>query len=105
VNADQRARGRYLGGIVPFGFRRGDDAELVLHKAEQDAIRDMVALQAQGRPLSAIAVAGRQDQPRAGVLRSQRAGSGYGRQSGYCASLGPSSIPSLGDVLCSARRG
>src|SRR5579863_6740884 len=35
--ADQRARGRYLGGIVPFGFRRGADGELVPHEAEQEA--------------------------------------------------------------------
>ena len=31
VKADQKARGRYLGGKVPFGFRRGDDGELVPH--------------------------------------------------------------------------
>jgi putative DNA-invertase from lambdoid prophage Rac len=53
--ADQKARGRYLGGIVPFGFRRGDDGELVQHPAEQEAIRDMVALRAQGKALRAIA--------------------------------------------------
>ncbi len=29
VKADQKARGRYLGGKVPFGFRRGEDGELV----------------------------------------------------------------------------
>ena len=29
VKADQKARGRYLGGIVPFGFRRGESGELV----------------------------------------------------------------------------
>jgi putative DNA-invertase from lambdoid prophage Rac len=28
VKADQRARGRYLGGSVPFGYRLGDDGEL-----------------------------------------------------------------------------
>jgi putative DNA-invertase from lambdoid prophage Rac len=55
--ADQRARGRYLGGIVPFGFRRGADGDLVAHEAEQEAIREMVALRAQGRPLRAIAAA------------------------------------------------
>ena len=53
--ADQRARGRYLGGIVPFGFRRGDDGELVAHEAEQRAIREMVALRAQGTPLRTVA--------------------------------------------------
>src|SRR5580698_432645 len=29
VKADQKASGLYLGGKVPFGFRRGDDGELV----------------------------------------------------------------------------
>jgi putative DNA-invertase from lambdoid prophage Rac len=53
--ADQKARGRYLGGIVPFGFRRGDDGELVAHEAEQQAIREMVALRTRGKPLRAIA--------------------------------------------------
>ncbi len=57
VKADQKARGRYLGGKVPFGFRRGDDGELVPHEAEQEAIRDMVAMRAQGRTLRAIAAA------------------------------------------------
>jgi putative DNA-invertase from lambdoid prophage Rac len=57
VKADQKARGRYLGGKVPFGFRRGDDGELVPHEPEQEAIREMVALRTQGRPLRAIAEA------------------------------------------------
>jgi hypothetical protein len=55
VKADQKARGRYLGGKVPFGFRRGDNGELVPHEAEQEAIREMVALRAQGKALRAIA--------------------------------------------------
>jgi putative DNA-invertase from lambdoid prophage Rac len=29
VKADQKARGRYLGGIMPFGYRLGDDGELI----------------------------------------------------------------------------
>lgn len=33
-------------------FRRGDAGELVLHEAEQEAIREMVALRAQGNPNS-----------------------------------------------------
>ncbi len=57
VKADQKARGRYLGGKIPFGFRRGDDGELVPHEAEQEAIREMVALRAQGKALRAIAAA------------------------------------------------
>jgi DNA invertase Pin-like site-specific DNA recombinase len=55
VKADQKARGRYLGGNVPFGFRLGESGELVPHEAEQDAIREIVGLRAQGRPLRAIA--------------------------------------------------
>jgi putative DNA-invertase from lambdoid prophage Rac len=55
VKADQKARGRYLGGIVPFGFRRGESGELVPHVAEQEAIREIAALRAQGKPLRAIA--------------------------------------------------
>jgi len=55
--ADQKARGRYLGGTVPFGYRRGESGELVPHEAEQEAIREMAALRAQGRPLRAIAEA------------------------------------------------
>jgi putative DNA-invertase from lambdoid prophage Rac len=57
VKADQKARGRYLGGKVPFGFRRGESGELVPHEAEQEAVAEMVALRAQGKPLRAIAKA------------------------------------------------
>src|SRR5580698_3844012 len=57
VKADQKARGRYLGGKVPFGFRRGDDGELVPHEAEQEAIGEIVSLRAQGNVLRAIAQA------------------------------------------------
>jgi putative DNA-invertase from lambdoid prophage Rac len=39
VKADQKARGRYLGGSIPFGYRLGDDGDLVPHEAEQEAIR------------------------------------------------------------------
>jgi putative DNA-invertase from lambdoid prophage Rac len=56
--ADQKARGRYLGGIVPFGFRlieRGDEKELVRHEAEQEAIREMVRLRRDERqPLRVV---------------------------------------------------
>jgi putative DNA-invertase from lambdoid prophage Rac len=57
VKADQKARGRYLGGKVPFGFRRGDDGELVPYEAEQEAIREIMSLRAQGKALRAIAAA------------------------------------------------
>ena len=57
VKADQRARGRYLGGKVPFGFRQGESGELVPHQAGQDAIREMIAMRGEGKPLRAIAKA------------------------------------------------
>jgi putative DNA-invertase from lambdoid prophage Rac len=57
VTADQKARGRYLGGTVPFGYRLGDDDELVPVEAQQEAILEMAALQAQGLSLRAIAAA------------------------------------------------
>ena len=57
VKADQKARGRYLGGKVPFGFRRGESGELVPHEGEQEAIQEMVVLRSQGKPLRAIAEA------------------------------------------------
>jgi putative DNA-invertase from lambdoid prophage Rac len=55
VKADQKARGRYLGGKVPFGFRRGKSSELIPYEAEQETIREMLALRAQGKALRAIA--------------------------------------------------
>jgi putative DNA-invertase from lambdoid prophage Rac len=55
VKADQKARGRYLGGILPFGFKRGDGGELVPVEADQKAIREMVTLRGQGLALRAIA--------------------------------------------------
>ena len=55
VKADQKARGRYLGGSIPFGYRLGEDGELVPHEPEQAAIREMVAMKAQRRSLRAIA--------------------------------------------------
>jgi putative DNA-invertase from lambdoid prophage Rac len=55
AKADQKARGLYLGGTMPFGFRRGDAGELVPIDAEQEAIREMVALRGQGKALRAIA--------------------------------------------------
>jgi putative DNA-invertase from lambdoid prophage Rac len=57
--ADQKARGRFLGGTVPFGYRRaGDEGELLVpHDAEQQAIRDIKRLKAKGEPLRAISSA------------------------------------------------
>ena len=42
--ANQRARGRYLGGKVPFGYRVGENGALIEHEAEQEAIRAMIAM-------------------------------------------------------------
>ena len=39
VKADQKARGRFLGGKRPFGFWRGDNGELIPNHAEQAASR------------------------------------------------------------------
>src|SRR3984885_5811892 len=57
VKADQKARGRYLGGKIPFGVRRSESGELVPHEAEQEAIREIMSLRAQGKALRAIAQA------------------------------------------------
>jgi putative DNA-invertase from lambdoid prophage Rac len=77
VKADQKARGRYLGGKVPFGFRCGESGGLTPHEGEQEAIREMITLRAEGKPLRAIANAvqakGNQisHEGVAGVLRGQ----------------------------------
>ncbi len=57
VKRDQRERGRYLGGSVPFGFRLGGDGALVPHAPEQAAIIRMRELRDDGRSLRAIAEA------------------------------------------------
>jgi putative DNA-invertase from lambdoid prophage Rac len=44
-----------LSGCYPFGFRPGDDGELVRQEAEQEAIEKIIALRVEGRPLRAIA--------------------------------------------------
>lgn len=55
VKRDQKARNRYLGGTVPFGWRLGDGGELVAHAPEQAAIHRMVESRRAGRSLRAIA--------------------------------------------------
>jgi DNA invertase Pin-like site-specific DNA recombinase len=58
VKADQKARGRFLGGARPFGFQitgTGKGARLVADEAEQAAIARMIALKAEGKSLRAIA--------------------------------------------------
>jgi putative DNA-invertase from lambdoid prophage Rac len=48
VKADQRQRGRFLGGKVPFGWRIGEAGELLPVPEQQQAIRKMVNLRGQG---------------------------------------------------------
>jgi putative DNA-invertase from lambdoid prophage Rac len=51
VKADQKKRGRFLGGTAPFGFRKGDDGELVPVPEQQAAIRKMLKLKAENYSL------------------------------------------------------
>jgi putative DNA-invertase from lambdoid prophage Rac len=55
VKRDQRARGRYLGGDPPFGWRVGDAGELVEVLEQQEALTRMRRLRAHGASLRAIA--------------------------------------------------
>jgi putative DNA-invertase from lambdoid prophage Rac len=55
VKADQRARRRYLGGSVPFGYRVSEDGSLIEQEAEQQAISEMREARAAGLSLRAIA--------------------------------------------------
>lgn len=51
VKRDQRQRGRYLGGQVPFGYRVTEDGDLVEVAEQQAALREMIALREQGLSL------------------------------------------------------
>ena len=44
AKADQKSRGRFLGGDVPFGFEVGADGALVPVEVQQAAIREIAAL-------------------------------------------------------------
>ena len=57
VKADQRKRQRYLGGIVPFGWKVGDDGTLVEDPTQQRAIRRILQLRRDGLSLRAISTA------------------------------------------------
>jgi DNA invertase Pin-like site-specific DNA recombinase len=57
MKADQKSRGRYLGGVIPFGFAVGDDGALIPEPREQKAIKTMQALRSQGATLRGIAEA------------------------------------------------
>jgi putative DNA-invertase from lambdoid prophage Rac len=54
VKADQKTRGRYLGGKLPFGYAKGPDGELVEVTEEQAAVVRINDLRAQGKTLRAI---------------------------------------------------
>jgi putative DNA-invertase from lambdoid prophage Rac len=57
VKRDQRTRGRFLGGTVPFDYRLGEDGELIEHEGEQAAILEARAMKEGGASLRAIASA------------------------------------------------
>ena len=55
VKADQKKRGRYLGGDRPFGYQVSDIGELLEDKEEQKAIKRMQMLREHGASYRAIA--------------------------------------------------
>lgn len=55
VKADQRARGRYLGGTAPFGWTVNEAGDLVRDAAQQNAIGRMRKMRQAGASLRAIA--------------------------------------------------
>jgi putative DNA-invertase from lambdoid prophage Rac len=57
VKLDQRRRNRYLGGIVPFGWRISKDGQLIEDTAQQDAIKRIVELRREGMSLRSISAA------------------------------------------------
>ena len=57
VKADQRKRQRYLGGIVPFGWRIGENGALIEVPEQQRAIQRIVELRRNGLSLRAISAA------------------------------------------------
>lgn len=54
VKKDQKKRGRYLGGKIPFGYRVGNDGNLIAINEEQQVIGVALAMRAEGKPLRAI---------------------------------------------------
>ncbi|CAH1696793.1 Resolvase [Hyphomicrobiales bacterium] len=55
VKRDQKQRGRYLGGSVPFGYRIGDDGALLPDDDQQAALSEARALRAGGASMREIA--------------------------------------------------
>jgi putative DNA-invertase from lambdoid prophage Rac len=54
VKETQRRNGRYLGGIIPFGWRITDDGDLVEEPAQQGAVGRMAEMRGHGKSLRAI---------------------------------------------------
>jgi putative DNA-invertase from lambdoid prophage Rac len=54
VKADQKARQRYLGGKVPFGFKLGEDGTLEPDQVQQAAIDTARQMRADGAKLRVI---------------------------------------------------
>lgn len=61
VKSDQKKRGRYLGGKIPFGFTVGEAGELVKLPKEQVAITKAKALRGTGHSFRAIQTALKSD--------------------------------------------
>jgi DNA invertase Pin-like site-specific DNA recombinase len=57
VKRDQKARGRYLGGRVPFGYSVSEEGALVEAEGQQAAIQEMKGMRAAGHSLRTIASA------------------------------------------------
>jgi DNA invertase Pin-like site-specific DNA recombinase len=55
IKRDQRMRGRYLGGTVPFGWHLGPNGELLELPDQQVAIVRMRQMKSEGKSLRAIA--------------------------------------------------
>src|SRR5215469_6517355 len=55
TKADQKKRGRFLGGTVPFGWHIGEDGALFEVPEQQAVIQDIIELRSQGLSLRAIA--------------------------------------------------
>ncbi len=55
TKADQKERGRFLGGSVPFGYQVGDNGALEAVEAQQEAIAEMHRMRDAGASLRAIA--------------------------------------------------
>ena len=73
VKRDQRSRGRYLGGVIPFGWTKGDGGELVEVPEQQRAIRRMRKLRDEGLSLRKIAAALARDGVKLSHVGVQRA--------------------------------